>query len=180
MKKKNLTFFIIVFILIVGFSLYHFNNTLYGNDKESIVKVIKSIEGYDDKPIEILEIKDFNNVRVVGFLFDGKPSYIEFNKNSMGNYKWRSIEVRNDETLSSFFPILPNNIRQKLMFVSSYGNKVAKIQVDVNGQIVEQKFPPNNASVTWVDLPQSNKSDYTFRNYKFFNEEGNLLQDLRD
>lgn len=103
LKKRNLIFFIIVIILVVGFPIYHFNNTLYGNDKESIVKVIKSINGYEDKPIEILGIKDFNDVRIVGFLYNNRPAYIEFYKNNKGNYKWRSIEVRQDETLSSFF-----------------------------------------------------------------------------
>lgn len=50
--------------------MFYFNGTkqLYGNDKESIVKVINSIEGYGNKSIEILEIKDFNDLRVVAFL----------------------------------------------------------------------------------------------------------------
>lgn len=167
MKKRSLTFFIILVILVVNFSIYHFNNTLYGNDKESIVKVIKSIKGYGDKPIVILGIKDFDDVRIVGFLYNDSPAYIEFYKNTFGNYKWSSIEVRHDETLSGFLPYLPNNIRSKLMYVSNYDNKITKIQVDINGQLVEQKFLPNKASITWVDFPQTDKNDYTFQNYKF-------------
>lgn len=165
---------------MVGFLIYHFNNTLYGNDKESIVKVIKSINGYGDKPIEILGIKDFNDVRIVGFLYNDRPAYIEFYKNKRGNYKWRHIEVRYDETLSSFFLVLHNNISPKLMYVSSHQNKITKMQVEVNGQKVEQQFPPNKASITWVDLPQTDKNGYTFRNYKFYDVEGNLIKDMSD
>lgn len=176
LKKRYFTFFIILIIGVVGFSIYHFNNTLYGNDKESIVKVIQSIKGYEDKPIEILGIKDFNDVRVVGFLYNDSPAYIEFYKNDVGNYKWRSIEVRHDETLSSFSPILPNNIRRKLMYVSNYENEITKIQVDINGQLVEQDFLSNKAAVTWVDFPLTDKKDYTFQNYKFYDAKGNIIQ----
>lgn len=45
------------------------------------------------------------------------------------------------------------------MYVSSYENKITKIQVDINGQIVEQEFSPNKASITWVDFPQTGESD---------------------
>lgn len=78
LKKRYFTFFIILIIGVAGLSIYHFNNTLYGNDKESIVKVIQSIKGYGGKPIEILGIKDFNDVRNVGYLYNDSPAYIEF------------------------------------------------------------------------------------------------------
>ncbi|MED4534901.1 hypothetical protein [Metabacillus fastidiosus] len=159
MKKWNFAFFTILIILIVSISIYHFNNSLYGNDKKSIVKVIKSIKGYEDGSIEILEIKDFNDVRIVGFLYNNRPAYTEFYRSNIGNYKWRSIEVRQDETLSSFSPLLPNNIRPKLMYVSNYENKITQIQVDINGELIEQKFLPNKAKVTWVDFPKTDKTD---------------------
>ncbi|MGM0877389.1 MAG: hypothetical protein ACQEWV_22310 [Bacillota bacterium] len=155
LKNRYFTFNIIIIILVFGFSIYHFNNTLYGNDKESIIKVIKSIEGYGDEPIEILGIKDLGDVRIVGFLYNNRPGYIEFHKNFMENYKWKSIEVRHDETLISFFPNLPQNVTPKLMYVSSYENKITKLQVDVNGHLVEQKFPTNKALIIWVDIPQT-------------------------
>ncbi|MGG3806196.1 hypothetical protein [Metabacillus fastidiosus] len=159
MKKRDLTFLIILIRLVVGFSIYQFSNTLYGNHKESIVKVIKSIKGYEDKSIEILEIKDFDDVRIVGFLYNDRPAYIEFHKNNRGNYKWRSIEDRQDETLSFFLPLLPNTIRPKLMYVSNHENKITEIQVNIDGHLVEQEILPKKAMITWIDFPKKDKKD---------------------
>jgi hypothetical protein len=160
--------------------LYHFNNTkrFYGNDKQSIVKVINSIEGYEDKSITILEIKDFNNIRIVGFLSDNDPAYISFTKDNKGNYEWDRIEVRHNETLSSFLPALSNNRRSKFMFVMNLDNNIAKIEVNVNGQRLERKFTPRNAAVTWLDLPQTGKGGYTFKNYKYYDKDGNLVKTI--
>ncbi len=133
--------------------MHHFHNPLHGKDKESIVKVIHSIEGYADKPTEILDIKDFDDVRVVGFLYNNNPAYMTLYKNVWGNYKWKSIEVRNDETLSAFLPSLPQNIPPKMMYVSTFDNKLTTSEVDVNGQLVKQQFPTNRAFAPWVDIP---------------------------
>lgn len=86
MNKKFITFAILFFIVIL---IFYFNGTkqLYENDKESITSVIKSIEGYGNKLIEILEIKDFNDIRVAAFLSNNSPAYIQFYKNKDGNYK---------------------------------------------------------------------------------------------
>ncbi|WP_156151281.1 hypothetical protein [Domibacillus indicus] len=155
MNKRKAALVVMIILVAAGFSMYLGSHTLYGNDQESIVRVIQSIEGYEDKPIEILRITDFKDVRIVGFLYNDWPAQITFYKNSTGNYKWQSIEVRQGETVSTFFPILPDSIRPKLMYVSSGENKTTVTQVDVNGQMIEQEVPPNKASVIWVDLPQT-------------------------
>ena len=53
----------------------------YGNDEESILKVIRSIDGYNSQSIRILEIKDIKNERVVPFLINNDSGYIQFAKN---------------------------------------------------------------------------------------------------
>lgn len=175
MGKKKIGIIISVSILVLV-AFYYFYNTkeLYGNDKTSIINVIKSIDDYKNKEIEILEINDFNDVRIVGFLSNNSPSYIEFNKNRKGNYVWRHIESRNSEVFSMFLPLFKNS---KMMFVTNYENEIAKMHVDINGVTVEQDFIPYQATVTWVDYPQTNKDRYEYRNYKYYDKNGNLIKD---
>ncbi|MDW0115593.1 hypothetical protein QTL97_01410 [Sporosarcina thermotolerans] len=157
MKKK--IGFIIGVCLLVLVVFYYFYNTkeLYGNDKASIVNVIKSIDGYKDKDIEIMEITDFDDIRIAGFLSNNSPSIIEFNKNRKGNYVWRYVETRKDESFSMFLTQFENS---KMMFVTNYENEIAKLVVDINGITIEEHFIPYQATVTWVDYPQTNKDHY--------------------
>lgn len=179
MKKTKLGIIFTTIILIVAISFYYYETKkLYGNDKDSILKVIKSFEGYEDKQIEILDIKDFNDkdfnkVRIVGFLSDNNPAYAEFHQNQEGNYILRGIESRNNESLSMFI-----HLTSKIMFVTNYNNKIAKLQVDVNGNSLEQKFTPYKGSVTWVELPPTDKSSYEYRDYKYYDKDGNLIKDI--
>ncbi|WP_156509824.1 hypothetical protein [Rossellomorea aquimaris] len=162
-------------ILVVSILTFYFNGTkqLYGNDEASIVKLINSIEGYEHKLIEILEIKDFDDLRIVAFLANNKPGYIEFTENKKGNFIWRYIEVKENETFSSF-----NISPRKMMFVTNNENKIAKLQVDINEQRFKWDFIPNKATVTWADLPQTDNNQYTFRNYKYFNKDGIIIKEF--
>lgn len=176
MGKKNIiiTIIVLLVILVASYYFYH-DNKLYGNDEESIALVIKSIENYKDKEIEILEIKDFKDVRIVGFLSNSSPSYIEFKKNKKGNYEWRHVESHTDESLSMFLFLMGNT---KAMFVTNHQNEIAKMQVDVNGTTLEQNFTPYQATVSWIDLPKTNESSYEYRNYKYYDEKGNLIKEF--
>ncbi len=175
MGKKNIGIFIAALMLVSLVSYYFYiSKELYGNDKASIVKMIKSIDGYENKKIELLEIDDFNDVRIVGFLSNNSPSYIEFNKNEKGNYVWKSIESHKNESFSMFLPLMGNS---KMMFVTNYHSEIARMQVDINESTLEQNFTPYQATVTWVDLPQTNKDSYEYRNYKFHDENGNLIRE---
>ncbi|MCM3782670.1 hypothetical protein M3231_06775 [Neobacillus mesonae] len=94
-KKHRLYIFIAAGLLLFAFIFYYFTertSMTYGNDEPSITKVIQSLDGYDGKQIEILEITDFHDNRVAAFLADNKPGYIQFTRNSEGNYEWRTTE----------------------------------------------------------------------------------------
>lgn len=170
---KKLGIIIAVLILLIVAS-YHFYNSkeLYGNDRASIIEVIKSIDNYDNKQIEILQINDFDEVRIVSFLSNNSPSYIEFNKKK-GNFAWRYVESRNDESFSMFLPLGSS----KILFVTNYENDIAKMQVDINEITVEQYFTPYQATVTWIDLPHTDKDKYEYRNYKYYDENGNEIKE---
>ena len=176
MEKKRIGIIVAVLILGIVASYYFYHSKeIYGNDKASIVMVIKSIDGYQDKEIEILEIKDFKDVRIASFLSNSSPSYIEFNKNKKGNYKWRHIESHQNESFSMFLPLMGN---RKAMFVTNHENEIAKMQVDVNGTTLEQNFTPYQASVSWMDLPNTNENSYEYRNYKYYDENGDLIKEF--
>jgi hypothetical protein len=176
MGKKKIMIIITVLILVLVASYYFYNSKkLYGNDQASIVKVINSIDNYKNKEIEILEIKDFKDVRIVGFLSNSNPSYIEFNKNKKGNYVWRHIESHSDESFSTFLPLMGNT---KMMFVTNHENEIAKMQVDVNGTSLEQNFIPYEAAVSWMDLPEAKGHSYEYRNYKFYDQNGDLIKEF--
>lgn len=154
--------------------------TLYGNDEESIVKVIRSIEGYTvpTANIDIVEIKDIEENRVVSFLYDNMPAYAHFIKNSMGNYRWVYVEKSGEVSLAQF---MVNRIRGEddapvMLFVANGENEVAKIQVIVNDEVLETEITPHTMDVAWVEIPGTNEKSYRF-DYMYYDEEGNRIGD---
>ncbi|QDP41501.1 hypothetical protein [Radiobacillus deserti] len=173
MGKKRIGIIVAALALVLLASYYFYSSReLYGNDRESIVEVIQSIDGYQNKNIEILDIKDFNDSRYVGFLSNRNPSYMELSRNSQGNYIWKHIETASQESFSMFLPVMEDS---KIMFVTNSENEIAKMQVDINGTTLEQTFTPFQATVTWVDLPPTNEPTYEYRNYRYFDKNGDLI-----
>jgi hypothetical protein len=165
---------LLVPLLVLGLVLVVYaaeGNQLYGNDEESIIEVINSIEGYENMSIQILEIKDFKDIRVVAFLAEGSPGYIEFDRNEDGNYKWRHLEVREEESFSTFLLSFVDG-KTAFLLVKNWESEIAHMKVDVNGELLEVEFQPLGASATWVEL--SDKRN-TFRNYRYYDKDGNLI-----
>ncbi len=181
-KKKNLKtslldklFPLFIILLLIGISyLYVDNKELYGNDKDSIVKVIQSIEGYENNEIEILHIRDFEAYRIVGFLANGKPSYIEFRKNSRGNYIRGVVRTEEQDSFRLFYP--PFFEDSLMMFVTNKQSEIAEIQMEVNGSQFEQTFTPHEASATWIELPQTGDGNVSFKNIYYYDEDGNVIK----
>jgi hypothetical protein len=74
-----------------------------------------------------------------------------------------------------FSPLMGN---PKMMYVTNYENEIVRMKVDINGTTLEQNFTPYQATVTWVDLPQTNQDSYEFRNYRFYDKNGNLIKEM--
>ncbi|WP_454189832.1 hypothetical protein [Paenibacillus sp. Marseille-Q7038] len=176
-KKNKMIYVLILFILITMVGIYFSKSTnkLYGNDKESIQEVIESIEGYEDESVEILELKDINDIRIVAFLSNNSPAYIEFSKNQKGNYEWRHIEKHAGKSFATFLIRTSDHVLQnsKFMIVTNQENNIAKMELEVNEQVIEQKLSINQKSVTWIDLP---RDGHAFK-YKYYDKDGNLLTD---
>ncbi|MFT4413663.1 hypothetical protein ACLM5H_07375 [Fredinandcohnia humi] len=174
MKKLYL---ILVLVAVCGFVYYLLSNEkLYGNDEESIIQVIKSIEGYEAGTVELLEVKDIGKDRFVSFLYNNSPAYIQFVQNSRKDYEWRHVEKSEGEFFASYLPNISDGGPLKFLIVTNEDNNVARLELNVNGHIIEAEFPENQKYVSWISLPKSNGS-YTFA-YKYFDKYGNLIEEL--
>lgn len=162
--------------VIIGITFLSETDRLYGNDEQSIKKVIQSIEGYEYQSIKILEIKDIYDDRVVGFLANNNPAYIHFSKNQKGNFEWNYIKTSAGQFFATYLIHITNEKADvfKFMVVTNEKNDVAKLLLDVNGKGIEKDFHVKQNSVTWIDLPKG--STYNFK-YKYFDENGKELSD---
>jgi hypothetical protein len=144
--------------------------------EESIKKVIQSIDGYESKAISILAINDFNEIRIAGILADNHPGYIEFKRNKNGDYEWSHIETTSGEaTLGFYLPNISEVSSRKIMVVTNQNNQIAKLTVEINKQLFEKLINSIQSSVTWFDLPQTESNEYRFDNYKYYDKNGQLI-----
>lgn len=175
--NTNSIIFVSMILILISLLVYFTSdrpNKQYGNDEESIKKIITSIKGYDNDSIEILEIKDINDIRVVGFLIDNNPAYIQFIKNQQGNYEWKHIEKSSYQSFASFLVRQSKDISKAMSFmiVTNPANDIAKIRLQVNEQEILHEFNIHEKSVAWIDLPESKDESYAFE-YEYYDNEGN-------
>lgn len=163
----------IILVLVVGVFYSTSLQKVYGNDEESIIEVIQSIEGYNHGLIEILEVRDIEDIRIVAFLVNNSPSYIRFERNSKGNYEWSYAEKKDDKSFASFSIKVPSeSLDVRLMVITTEENKIAKMELGVNNRIIEQGFRVNERTVTWIPYSTPNEKQYRFT-YKYYDENGN-------
>lgn len=180
LKKSSLvyvSFTLILVVLVVILSLDK-SKKWYGNDEETIKQVVASIKGYENDSIEILEIRDFDDIRMVGFLSDNNPAYIHFIRNKEGNYEWKHIEKRPNQSFASF--LIRDSSKEAIinhfMIVTNQYNEIARMQLHINEQGIQQVLDVNQKSVTWIDLPESKSETYEYR-YKYYDKHGELIED---
>ncbi|WP_168121481.1 hypothetical protein [Paenibacillus sp. HB172176] len=171
---------IIVGIMMLGITfaiqLLDQEKKVYGNDRESIVNVIHSIDGYEHAEVILLDVRDFGDYRVAGFLSDQTPSSIEFHKNKDGNYTWQQVESHEDDKYAVFLPTLFGTEKRSMMIISKSRNGISKLQVDVNGERMEADMNPDISNVKWITLPESSTGSYEFRHYKMYDKDGKLME----
>ncbi|MCG1023255.1 hypothetical protein [Sutcliffiella horikoshii] len=163
-----------ILVIIATLTFVYFNNPkpIYGNDEASIIKLIRSV-GYDEWAIEIVGIKDFEGNRIAAFLYNNMPGYALFTKNESGEYAWNHVEVRESENLS-IFALIPD--LQMFAIVTNVDNNVSKMEVTINGEEVVQEFTPFVAEFSWLEIPTTTSNNIRFDNYKFYDENGELLK----
>jgi len=148
-NKRNAL--ILLSLITIGLVIYllNYEKVIYGNDKESIVKLI---------------------------LASNSPAYMRLERNEDGNYYWTSIQVARNENFHKVIPDLPSVEQPRFMIVKNQQSDIAKMEVDVNREKVHKTFKVDQPSVSWLVLPETDKSHYTFRNYKYYDKNGELIE----
>ncbi|TMN22176.1 hypothetical protein [Lentibacillus cibarius] len=175
-NRKGYLIIAIIIAVTVVVSFSSGEQQLYGNDKSDIKQVIKSVEGYENKTIHILEIKDIQDNRLVAFLSNGHPAYMQFWKNPDGNYKWQHVETSEDGPLAPFLVHLINHDVSGFIVVTNQENEAARMEIEVNGQTLRQPLNVHKYSVNWIKLPEANDGSYTLK-YRYYDDKGNVLRD---
>lgn len=173
-KKTRKILLVLVIILIIPVIYSAFEKPIYGNTPETIKASIHSIEGYEAGSIDIVDMMDIGDSRFVALLYDNQPAVAQFTKNEKGNYRWSSIERRDQETLNAFTLTSFDDSKLKVVIVKNNTNSAAKVVVSINGQKIEQEMPVNEMSATWIDVPESKDGRYEFH-YSYFDEDGQLI-----
>ncbi|MGM9988253.1 MAG: hypothetical protein ACI35O_13635 [Bacillaceae bacterium] len=170
---------IIIVLSVVIYLFFIQDKLVNGNDEASIVKTIHSIGDYEGPvAIEVLKIIDIEDNRMVAFLYNGAPGYIQFLKNEMENYEWKSMEKRDNQTTELFNVNLINESTEyspKLMIVSNYNNNIAKVKIIVNGTVIEKKLAVGEPSVEWVEFPKSTDKSWAAE-YEFYDKDGKRIE----
>ncbi|WP_160036106.1 hypothetical protein [Paenibacillus sp. An7] len=179
LKKKNGVYLVGAVIILVIVLVYFMSRPagLYGNDQESIEKILQSEQVYQNTEIEILEVKDIYDKRVVAFLNDDDPAYAEFRKDEKGNYLLSKFQDRKGEALSSFliqeFEDQDEVHAASMMYISNQDNTISKLELTVNeDQVFEREFKVHQKAVEWIELPKSN--EYHFK-YKYDDENDKII-----
>ncbi|WP_239296847.1 hypothetical protein [Paenibacillus sp. ACRRY] len=62
------------------------------------------------------------------------------------------------------------------MIVTNQYNEIARMQLYINEQGIQQELDVNQKSVNWIDLPESKSETYEFK-YKYYDKHGELIED---
>lgn len=164
MKKKILLLVAVIAIcgLIVTYWVNH--RTIYGNDTESIIKVIESIDLYENSTINIIDMKDYGQYRIVAFLSNQNPSYIQFRKDEKGRYKYQCSETHSQESLSSFHIQLFNGDEFDVfvLHIKNLYCDVPGLSFKANEDIYEVAFKEPAEEAQWTKLKKSPDGGYQF------------------
>ncbi|MGD6873633.1 hypothetical protein ACQCU1_15760 [Sutcliffiella horikoshii] len=180
-KNRKLSLWFVAMVIGVFFVVFNFINSSFyinGNDEESIIQTIQSLNLFEDCSIEIVEIKDIGEERLVAFLSNNLPTYIHFNKDKFGNYKWRSAEKK-EEPLSHFLISLSNGLEEdyhNLLFltIATIDNEIPKMELGVNQHVFLEEFVLNKNSATWTEMPKEEK--HLTYSYKYYDRNDKLIE----
>ena len=158
------TFSIVLSVISITFFSVYSSKEIYGNDKESIVRSIKSNEIIENKnDLEIADIVDVDeDMRIVGFFSNGGTGVATFIKNKSNNYVMKQIDIH-ENTMTTYFNIVNRDTDEIKFVVVSNWSSLDKIVVKNNGKYKESKENLiNKMSVSVFDYnlpePDSNSS----------------------
>ncbi|KIL43225.1 hypothetical protein [Jeotgalibacillus campisalis] len=161
------------------FIFIYLNSSFYqnGNNEESIVKTIQSLDLFENSSIEIIDIKDVGEERVVAFLSNNTPAYSHFEKDKYGNYDWKSAEKK-EGTLAHFLITLSQDMGDgypNLIYltITTQDNEISKMELGANEYVFVEAFDLNRNSATWTELPKEKEIAIE---HKYYDIDGNLIE----
>ncbi len=178
-KRKLPLWFVAVVIGATFLVIIYFNSSFYinGNDEESIVQTIQSIDMFENTSIEIIDIKDVGDERLVAFLSNDSPANIHFIKDNYGNYNWSTSEKK-EEPLSHFFIHLNNSMDNHtnllILTIATNYNEISKMELLANQHLFVEEFALYKNSATWTEMPKEEKN-FSF-DYKYYDKNGKLIE----
>lgn len=168
---------LVIALILLTSTIIHQFFPCYGNDKNSINKIIA--KKYD--VIDIVDVIDYHNYRFAGFLSsNGKLGFAEFQKNKHNNYEWRYTAVQPASNgICSFFETLPGDIKndgsmQGVTITVSNNQNLAKVKRIINQQYTDEK-ETNGTCPTMVLLGVDIPENYFQPAYYYYDTNGNII-----
>lgn len=163
MKKNSIKVLIIMGILLVAYFVY-INREIYGNDNESIIKVIQRKKYSDNKDIIIVGVEEVDDFKIAGFFTSGYPGVAIFEKNNKNNFCLKSIKWENQidnspGSAASF--IIDYGIDNKAYIVISNGYEIVTTSLMLNDKYMySEKMPLNEPSMVIFNIDNNIKGEF--------------------
>lgn len=197
-NKKIVLIFISIVAVLGILVLNYYNRSIYGNDEESIKKIIYNTKliNRDEEDIYIIDIIDIGDSRFAGFSTQyGRTGLVQFEANEKGNYVYTSAELT--ESNMGNFVVWAHNINSKID-ITEYeveSHKVDSNESDKNIYIIvadgtngytakltvnskyyfEGDIPTGHRTMLVFEMPKTLENAYSYK-LELFDLNGNKVE----
>lgn len=176
MKRKVVFTIGISLAFLLTFTIFYVFRPTYGNDNDSINKIISESD-IITRPISIIDVSDFEEYRIAGFVEGGENLGIAiFRKDKNDNYKLQSIEKKSSSITAFYVPFFGRRIRRGIYGVDiivSNNPDLAKVKRVINDKYIDEKEINGLGMVLLeIDIPESEMQ----RGIYFYNTDGKRIK----
>lgn len=180
-------------VIACGFLIFTIiNRPVYGNNEEGIIDCISEDETFEKRDkIQIFDIVDFEDIKLVGYFYEEFICSAEFIRNKQGNYELHSRYWSQDNIQINNL-MLNGRDYKRLVVVSSGKSDINKIKVkhlvDFNSfenespekryEVIEKEIMLNKPTITVIDLNNIINDKDTAYSYviEYFDKNGNRIE----
>ncbi len=165
MKLKSLLSILIATLISTTIILLYQYNVNKTFTEEVITSIINDIDIFKGENIEIIDIYDFDDDKIIAFLSNDTPSTIRFEKNEFGHYNTIDASkvnknIDNTQVNSTYSMFLHQNIgndkvNDLILIVASQYNDKKTISFTVNEKVytVDVKINTPSSAYTLIENP---------------------------
>ncbi|MGL4338588.1 MAG: hypothetical protein ACRCST_17005 [Turicibacter sp.] len=147
---------IILISIVLGISYLMIEDErskLYGNDEQTILKSIARLYQVDETAIEVIEVVDVDEYRIVGFQMDQRFGVAQFEKNDQGDYLNIKSQISGSKQSYDVHFIWKGHSFKPLIIVFSDGSELTKVKITANQTYTKtQEVELNMRSMNVIDL----------------------------